>query len=200
LGTFERSLNATLITLILKKVDVVEVKDFQPISLVGSAYKIMAKVLANRLSMVLEDIISTPQNAFVKGRQITDSMLITNECIDSQIKEGLPRVICKLDVEKVYANVNWNFLLYLLERCGFSMKWRTLIVRFSILINGSPEGFFGSSRGIQQGDLLSPLLFAFAIEALSRMTMRAVECCFALEFQGWISQQSIDAHFSSIIH
>jgi hypothetical protein len=72
LSTFERSLNTTLITLILKKVNVVEVKDFRPISLVGNAYKIMAKVLANQLSMVLEDIISTPQSMFVKGRQIMD--------------------------------------------------------------------------------------------------------------------------------
>jgi hypothetical protein len=57
-------------------------------------------------------------------------------------------VICKLDVEKAYHNVNWNFLLYLLDRCGFFKKLRRWIsycistVRFSILINGGPEGFF----------------------------------------------------------
>jgi hypothetical protein len=89
--------------------------------------------------------------------------------------------MCKLDVEKAYDHVNWSFLLYLLRRCGFSLKWRRWIafcistVRFSVLINGGPEGFFGSSRGIRQGDSLSPLLFVIVMEALSRMMSKAVE-------------------------
>ena len=71
-----------------------------------------------------------------------------NECLDSRLKEGIPGVICKLDVEKAYDHMNWNFLLYLLDRCGFSRKWRRWIsycistVCFSILINGGPEGLF----------------------------------------------------------
>jgi hypothetical protein len=180
-GSFQRSLNATFLTLIPKKASAVEVKDFRPISLVGSVYKILAKVLANRLSIVLSTIISPSQNAFVHGRQITDSVLIANECLDSRLKVGVPGVICKLDVEKAYDYVNWKFLFYLLERCGFSWKWRRWIsycistVRFSILINGGPEGFFGSSRGIRQGDSLSPLLFVIVMEALGRMVVRAVE-------------------------
>jgi hypothetical protein len=67
-GSFERSLNATFLSLIPKRTNVVEVKDFQPISLVGSVYKILAKVLANRLSRVLSTIISPSQNVFVQGR------------------------------------------------------------------------------------------------------------------------------------
>ena len=64
-------------------------------------------------------------------------------------------VICKLDVEKVYDNVNWNFLMYLLKRCGFSKKWSRWImwcistIKFSILINGTPVDFFGSTRGVR---------------------------------------------------
>ena len=78
-----------------------------------------------------------------------------NECLDTRLKEDHPGVICKLDVEKEYNHVNWNFLLYLLERCGFSLKWQRWIsycistVRFSILINGGLESFFGSFRGLR---------------------------------------------------
>ena len=180
-GALVRSINATFLTLIPKKANANEVRDFRPIALVGSIYKIVAKVLANHFCTVLSGIISPTQNAFVKGRQISDSILIANECIDSRLQAAIPGVLCKLDVEKAYDHVNWEFLLYLLDRCGFSEKWRQWIhfcistVRFSILINGSPKGFFGSTRGIRQWDTLSPLFFVLITEALSRMMTRAAE-------------------------
>jgi hypothetical protein len=92
------------------------------ISLSG-VYKIITKVLANRLRRVVEKFTSKPQNAFVKGRQILDSVLITNECLDSRIKSGEPGLLCKLDIEKAYDHVNCDFLLYMLRRCGFGERW-----------------------------------------------------------------------------
>ena len=174
-GGVEKSLNASFLALIPKKMDAVEVKDFRPISLVGGIYKIISKVLANRLRRVVHGLISNSQNAFVKGRHILDSVLIASECIDSRLKSGVLGVLCKLDVEKAYDHVSWDFLMYMLQRCGFSEKWRKWVrycvstINFSILINGSSSDFFGSSRGLRQGDPLSPLLFDIVMEALSRM-------------------------------
>ena len=156
--------------------------------LVGGIYKIISKVLGNRLCRVVHGLILDLQNAFVKGRQILDSFLIASKCIDSKLKSGSLGVLCKLDVEKVYDHVSWDFLMYMLQRCDFSEKWRKWIrycistVKFFILINGSPFDFFGSSRGFRQGEPLSPLLFDIVMEALSRMLNVAA---FAGHFSGF---------------
>ena len=109
------------------------------------------------------------------GRQILDGVLIANECIHSRYKERVPGLICKLDLEKPCDRVEWDFLLYILRSMGFGVQWRAWILEclspasFSIMINGSPKGFFSASRGLCQGDPLSPFLFVVVGEALSQM-------------------------------
>lgn len=170
-------MGASFIALIPKNAGADHIKDFRPISLIGSLYKIVAKVLANRLQKVLSSIISKPQSAFVKGRQILDGdrVIIADECVHSRHKDNVPGLLCKLDFEKAYDGVDWQFLMYLLKRMGFGQRWRKWIkecissAMFSIMINGSPKGFFPVQRGLGQGDPLTPFLFVIVGEALSRM-------------------------------
>ena len=92
--------------LISKKGGAENLKDFCPISLVGSLYKLLAKVLANRLRRVVGRVVSNSQHAFVGGRQILDAVLIANEALDSRVKSSERGFICKMDIEKAYDNVN----------------------------------------------------------------------------------------------
>jgi len=145
---FEKSFNATFIALIPKKYGAEELKDFRPISLIGGVYKIIAKLLTERMKTVMGELVDEHQMAFLKGRQIMDAALLANELVDSRVKQKLVGVLCKLDIEKAYDHVNWSFLLKILIDMGFGNKWTNWIktcistVKFSLIINGSLEGFF----------------------------------------------------------
>ena len=105
-GKFVKSLNTTFLVLIPKKGRAEDLSDFRPISLVGGLYKLLAKVLANRLKKVVGKVVSSSQNALVKGRQILNATLIANEAIDSLLKRKESGVLCKLDLEKAYDRIN----------------------------------------------------------------------------------------------
>lgn len=98
-----------LYSLSLRELGPLIIKDFCPISLVGGVYKITSKVPASRLKTVLEKVISRSQNAFIRGRQILDSVMVANEFLDCQIRLGEPGVLCKLDLGKASYRVNWDF-------------------------------------------------------------------------------------------
>ena len=93
--------------------------------------------------------------------------MIANESLDSRLKFRIPRILCKLDIEKAYDHINWNFLLYMLRQCDFSDKWCcwiyacTYTFHFSVLVNAISRGFFPSTRGLRQGDHFSLLVYHY---------------------------------------
>ena len=156
--------------------------------MVGGLYKLLAKVLVNRLKKVVGSLVSDFQHALVAGRPILEVVLIANEAIDSKIKDNMRGISCMLDIKKAYDHVNWSFVLTIMEKMGFGSKWIGWIRRcifttcFSILVNGSPSSFFQSSRGLKQRDPLCPYLFILVMETLSRLLSRAKECSFIYGF------------------
>ena len=132
-----------------------DLRDFRPINLVGGLYKWLTKVLANRLIKVLTKVISKSQNAFVEGKRILDVVLVANEAIDSILRSNGGFILCKLDIEKAYDHVDWSFLCWVMKKMGFGEKWISWIrwcistACFSVLISGTPLGFFRSSRGLR---------------------------------------------------
>ena len=174
--------NATFICLIPKKSSSSRVRDFRPISLVTSLYKLVSKVLSMRLKEVLADTIAETQGSFVAGRQILDVVLVANEIVEEYRNKGKPGVVFKIDFEKAYDYVEWGFLDFVLQKKGFGELWRKWIrgclstVSFSVFINGRPRGKFPGSRGLRQGDPLSPFLFTLIVDVLGRMIDKAKVC------------------------
>lgn len=112
--------------LIPKRENPSKVNDFQLISLIGCLYKVSSKVLANRLRKMMKSLISDYQLAFIKGRQILDGILIANEVVDDAERKKKRAVFFKVDFEKAYVLVCWDFL-DLMNKMGFNGVWRKWI-------------------------------------------------------------------------
>ncbi|RVX05613.1 hypothetical protein CK203_027317 [Vitis vinifera] len=93
-----------------KKEGAIDLRDFRPISLVRSVYKLLAKVLANRLKLVMGEVISDSQQAFVQGRQILDIVLIVSMVLDSRLKDNTADLLLKMDIEKAFTMSIGTFL------------------------------------------------------------------------------------------
>eukprot|EP00253_Pinus_taeda_P007598 PITA_07598 len=172
-------INATLIALIPKVEKPCKPDKFRPISLCNIIYKIISKIIATRLKLLLPLIISPEQSGYVEGRQITDGIILTHEIIHSLKISKKPGMLLKLDLSKVFDSLSWNYIEKILLAFGFNASWvrwsMSLITSsfFSVLINGIPSETFHPSCGIRQGDPLSPFLFIIAAEGLGRSIQHA---------------------------
>ncbi|GJR15070.1 RNA-directed DNA polymerase, eukaryota [Tanacetum coccineum] len=180
-GDFAIGCNSSFVALIPKVLDPKVVSDYRPISLIGSLYKVVTKILASRLSLVISDLISDVQTAFLPNRQILDGPFIINEILARCKLKKQQAMIFKVDFAKAYDSVRWDYLDDVLISFGFGPKWRSWIRgslssgKASILVNGSPTTEFHLYRGLKQGDPLAPFLFLLIMESLHLSFSRAVE-------------------------
>ena len=172
-------LNKVFLVLIPKNPGAEQISDFRPIALSNSIYLIIAKVLANRLQEVMDDLISPLQSAFIPGRQMIDNIVMAKEIVAAWRRSGTTGFLWKVDFAKAYDSIDWRYLWNVLRRRGFPeewVRWMKLCVTTSscsVLINGRMQGrWFRPQRGIRQGCPLAPLLFILAVDALAFCTMR----------------------------
>jgi hypothetical protein len=146
-------LNMTFITLLMKKVDALLVKNYRPISLVHSFAKLVTKVLVARLATHLPSMVSINQSAFIKGRSIQNNFLLVQQIALHSKKE--PHILIKLDISKAFDSVSWSFLLDLMQHLGFGHNWCNLISLLlstsstRILVNGEPGDHILHRRGLR---------------------------------------------------
>lgn len=130
---------------------------------------------------MLDKLISPNQSAFLPKRQIADNFIIAHEILHTMKTSKSKKwyLALKLDLSKAFDKMEWNFVIHMLGKFGFSQKWCDLIyecistVKSTVLLNGIPGIQFSPSRGLRQGDPLSPYLFVTTLEGLSRLFMHA---------------------------
>lgn len=173
------SFNSTFIALIPKTDNALSLNEYRPISLCNCIYKVISKIIARRLKVILLDHISEEQFGFLEGRQFHEAIGVAQEGLHSLKTKRLKGVVLKIDLSKAYDKVSFLYIKLLLTHLGFEIAFIRWImsyissVSFFVLINGAASPFFHVERGLRQGCPLSPLLFMLVAEDLSRAIKEA---------------------------
>lgn len=175
-------MNLSLVMLIPKTANSIRITDFHPIVMGNFSYKIFTKIIDLCLGHFIGNTFSPSQYGFILGRKIHTCIAIASKTINSLRMGTKDSMAIKVDITKAFDTVSWEFLSQVLSCMGFSVRFCNMVTgilssaRLSILINDSPNGYFSYSRGVCQGDPLSPPpLFCLAEEALIKWLDFAID-------------------------
>ena len=159
-----------------------ELDDYRPITLLNTKLKILARVLSNRLQLVISDLIGPEQNYAVKGRSIRDNLHLVRQILEG-IKDDTTAALINLDQSKAFDRVDHRFLAVVLETAEFKpefRKWINILYhnpQAVVQVNGKCSGASAVERSVQQGCPLSPLLYILALGPLEGLVRPCVESC-----------------------
>ena len=176
-------LNDALVVLLPKVGKPEKITQFRPISLCNVLFKIITKTMVERLKPLMTNLIGPAQASFIPGRVSTDNIVFVQEAVHSmRRKKGVKGwMLLKLDLEKAYDRIRWDYLEDTLISAGFPEVWVRWIMccvsgpEMSLLWNGERTDSFKPLRGLRQGDPLSPYLFVLCMERLCHLIERSID-------------------------
>jgi hypothetical protein len=178
-----RDINCTDICLIPKVDQPETIQQFRPISLCNTLYKVVSKVLTNRIKDTINKVVSPHQSGFIPGRSIHENIVVVQEMAHSMRKMNgkVGYFAVKVDLTKAYDRLSWKFIYDTLLEVGYPMEWINVVmtsvtsVRTNVKWNGDRAEYFHPQRGIRQGDPISPYLFVICMDKLSHLITHCVQ-------------------------